>query len=91
MSGRTAEEATVQTSDGAFVRRLLAPYLLRETFVIPLRDHREDRVGWWARTYGREPEWLDQDLERAGQPCLGYLWKEKGSATAAGETSSSDR
>lgn len=84
----TAAEATVQTLDGAFVRRLLAPHLVRETFVVPLREHGNDRAGWWARAYGREPEWLDQDLERAGQPRLAYLWK--GPMTAAAEASTSD-
>lgn len=85
----TTEDATVQTSDGALVRRLLAPHLVRDTLVIPLRDHGDSRVGWWARAYGREPEWLDQGLERAGQPHLAHLWKDP--AAAAGRVSSGDR
>jgi hypothetical protein len=69
------EEATVHTLDGAFVRRLLAPHLVRETLVIPLRDQGKDRAEWWAHAYGHEPEWLEHDLERAGQPRLAYLWE----------------
>ncbi|OLB78231.1 MAG: hypothetical protein AUI14_13900 [Actinobacteria bacterium 13_2_20CM_2_71_6] len=85
----TAEEATVQTSYGAFVRRLLAPHLVRETLVIPLSDDGDGRVRWWTRAYGREPEWLDHDLERAGQLRLTHLWK--GRAADAGKTCSGDR
>jgi hypothetical protein len=85
----TAEEATVQTLDGAFVRRLLAPHLVRETLVIPLRGHGNPRAGWWAHAYGREREWLDQDLEKAGQPHLADLWN--GPAIGAREAPSNDR
>lgn len=82
----TAETATIRTPDGSFVRRLLAPLLLRETFVVPLRDHDDERAEWWACAYAGEPEWLDQDLEAAGQPRLRDLWN--GSNLPGGEASS---
>ncbi|MES9607084.1 hypothetical protein [Actinomadura sp. NPDC000929] len=66
----TAETATTRTSDGTFVRRLLAPHLRRETLVIPLRNHDNERAGWWEHAYAGEPGWLDQDLKAAGQPRL---------------------
>lgn len=72
---RAAEEATVQTPDGAFVRRLLTPHLVRETLVVPLLGHSSDRAEWWLSAYAHEPEWLDQDLQAAGQPQLARLWK----------------
>jgi hypothetical protein len=81
---QTTEDATTQTSDGALIRRMLAPHLVRETLVIPLRDG-DVRVEWWVRAYGSEPEWLDQGLERAGQPSLACLWKDGDGMAPSGE------
>ena len=81
----STEDATVQTPDGAFIRRLLAPHLVRETLVIPLRDHTNSRAEWWVDAYSHEPEWLDQDLEKAAQPRFAQLWRS--AVPADGETS----
>jgi hypothetical protein len=85
----SAENATVHTPDGIFVRRLLASHLVRETLVIPLRDRGSSRAVWWAEGYSHEPQWLDQDLDGAGQPHLGQLWK--GTATTAVDQPPDDR
>ncbi|MFI5893762.1 hypothetical protein ACIA5D_27035 [Actinoplanes sp. NPDC051513] len=69
------ENVGVQTADGVFVRRLLARHLVRETVVIPLPGRGKDRAKWWADAYGREPGWLDEDLEGAGRPRLDHLWR----------------
>ncbi|WP_444950980.1 hypothetical protein [Micromonospora ureilytica] len=72
----SAENVTVQNDAGAFVRRLIAPHLVRETFVVLVRDGAKPGSAWWTRAYGSEPDWLDDDLSRAGHGNLEMLWSD---------------
>lgn len=69
-----AETVTAHTTHGAFLRRLLSPHLVRETFVIPVNDQNQSRTLWWINAYANEPDWLNQDLAAAGKPPLEQLW-----------------
>ncbi|MEU5565487.1 hypothetical protein [Micromonospora musae] len=71
------ENVTVQNGAGAFLRRLISPHLVRETFVVLVRDGAQPRSAWWTRAYGSEPTWLDVDLSRAGQAHLQTLWNDR--------------
>ncbi|WP_432983258.1 hypothetical protein [Dactylosporangium sp. CA-233914] len=66
---------TITTSACTFLRRVIAPNLIRESFIVPLRAGVDERRAWWSHAYGNEPEWLDADLRRARQPRLAELWK----------------
>ncbi|RIV39334.1 hypothetical protein [Micromonospora radicis] len=57
---------TVRSESGVFLRRLANPYLVRETFIVPLGDAASEHVDWWVAAYGDEPAWLDADLAAAG-------------------------
>ena len=58
-------DATAETEDGYFVRRLLAPHLARETIIVTLRPAGRDVASTWADAYAGEPAWLDK---RPGRP-----------------------
>ena len=56
---------------GGFVlRRVFAPFRVRETVILPLRaGHDWDSVAW-TQLYDREPEWLDWALGKVNLPAL---------------------
>lgn len=66
----TAEDVTATTTAGVGLRRLLAPHVVRETFVIPLQPAVSDQMTVWSTGYAGEPAWLDHDLTAAGLPLL---------------------
>lgn len=63
-----AQAITVRSESGIFLRRLARPYLVRETFIVPLTNAAIEQAEWWATAYGDEPAWLDTDLAGAGLP-----------------------
>jgi hypothetical protein len=63
-----AQAITVRSESGVFLRRLANPYLVRETFIVPLTDAATEQADWWVTAYGDEPTWLDVDLAAAGLP-----------------------
>jgi hypothetical protein len=65
--------AGVDTSQGHFVRRSLATFLLRETVVLPVRPYGLELATAWAAAYGSEPQWLDDDLTARDLPPLAQL------------------
>ena len=71
----SVENIDAITSDGIILRRLLAPHLVRETFIIPLADDAGTHAGLWAAAYDTESYWLDDDLSAAGLPRLAEFWK----------------
>jgi hypothetical protein len=71
-----AETITTRTAGGTFLRRLLSPHLIRETFIVALRDDAVERSDWWASAYDAEPSWLDADLTVAGHPEVRQLWRQ---------------
>jgi hypothetical protein len=73
-SDADAESASISTEAGVGLRRLLAPSLVRETAVIPLRRHAAPHAQLWASAYGQEPSWLGYDLAAAGLPQLASCW-----------------
>lgn len=68
------ENYTVETDRGILVRRLVAPYLLRETVIIPSAAQGWPVAQQWCEAYGAEGHWLDTDLAAAGIPPLSQLW-----------------
>ncbi|MGH3627744.1 MAG: hypothetical protein ACRDRL_09940, partial [Sciscionella sp.] len=66
--------AAVEGSIG--LRRLLAPHLVRESLIVPLRDEGVELASVWAKAYGSEPAWLDQDLASLGLPALADCWRD---------------
>jgi hypothetical protein len=71
----TDEDVTAVTAAGTGVRRCVAPHLVRETFVIPLRAAVDRQVEVWSAGYASEPGWLDNDLQVAGLPPLSTMWQ----------------
>jgi hypothetical protein len=65
-------DAEVEGSIG--LRRLLAPHLVRESLIVPLRDEGAELASAWAKAYSSEPAWLDQDLASLGLPALADCW-----------------
>ncbi len=70
-----AENITVTTDEGTGLRRLIAPQLVRETFIIPLQPAISHRIAAWTDAYAGEPSWLDEDLLEVGLSPLAALWK----------------
>lgn len=68
------EDVTVRVEAGWFVRRLIAPNLVRETFIIQIASTAAAQTDAWAHAYGSEPEWLDADLAAANLPTLAQFW-----------------
>jgi hypothetical protein len=64
----SVEDQTVVTTDGAGIRRLLAPHVAREVAVIPFQPAAMDLYHRWCDAYRAEPEWLNEDLTRAHLP-----------------------
>lgn len=56
------------------LRRLLAPHLVRETFIIPVRAEAAPWAGQWGDGYRTEPGWLDDDLARLGLAPVSACW-----------------
>lgn len=71
----SAEDLTATTTAGIGLRRLLAPHVVRETFVVPLGPAVSDQVTVWTAGYAGEPAWLDEDLTAAGLPPLSAWWQ----------------
>ncbi|SBT46940.1 hypothetical protein [Micromonospora narathiwatensis] len=63
-----AQAVTGRSESGVFLRRLTHPYLVRETFIVPLSSEATEHTDWWAAAYGDEPAWLDIDLAAVGLP-----------------------
>jgi len=70
----TAEDFTAETGRGILMRRLVAPYLLRETVIVPTVAPGWPGARRWCEAYGAEGQWLDRDLAAAGMPPLSHLW-----------------
>jgi hypothetical protein len=68
------EDFTVETDRGILMRRMVAPYLLRETVIIPIVAQGSPVAQQWREAYGAEGHWLDTDLASAGMPPLSQLW-----------------
>jgi len=66
--------ASAQTEDGHFVRRLIAPHLARETIIVTLHPAGRDVARIWADAYQGEPTWLDNDLAALDLPPLAAFW-----------------
>jgi hypothetical protein len=66
-------DATMETERGSFLRREIAPFLLRETIVLPVRPEGRELARAWATAYGCEPTWLDEDLTAHGLPRLALI------------------
>jgi hypothetical protein len=59
-----------------FLRRLIAPGLLRETAIIPLRQRSVETGQLWTQAYDAEHLWLEDDLRAAGLPPLAKMWRD---------------
>ncbi|MFI7437802.1 hypothetical protein [Micromonospora haikouensis] len=68
------QAVTGRSNSGVFLRRLTHPYLVRETFIVPLSGEATEHADWWAAAYGDEPAWLDIDLAAAGLPKVADLF-----------------
>jgi len=68
------EQANAETDHGFFIRRLLAPHLVRETVIVTLRRAGLDVASAWADAYAGEPAWLDNDLAALDLPSLAAFW-----------------
>ncbi|MER7209967.1 hypothetical protein ABT340_23160 [Streptosporangium sp. NPDC000239] len=71
---RIVEEVTVETSNGAMLRRLLGPHLAREMVIVSLQPEADSMAHAWAAAYANEPSWLDEDLTAVGLPPLEAFW-----------------
>jgi hypothetical protein len=69
-----AENVTADTDRGTFLRRLIAPGLVRETVILPFGSAADSTVQQWREAYDTEPQWLDADLAAAGMPLLADFW-----------------
>jgi hypothetical protein len=70
-----AENLAIDGAQGSWTRRLVAPRIVRETFVIPLTRRADPQTQWWTRAYRDEPNWLDNDLADAQLPPLSDFWQ----------------
>jgi hypothetical protein len=66
----TTVDRTVNTAHGTLIRRLLAPFVVRETLMLPAPEQSADL---WETGYSVEPRWLDEDLETLGLPPLARI------------------
>jgi hypothetical protein len=69
------EDRDAEAAGAVGLRKLLAPHLVRETFIIPLRDEAGSWAVRWHEAYRTEPVWLDDDLAALGLPPFAKHWK----------------